>query len=78
MRRQRLAARWLVAPRLGAHWARLLVIGLLAARLAFRHAFFELSEQQFELLDLAIDLLGGATEARPSQHRQLRLEVFDL
>jgi hypothetical protein len=69
MRRQRLAARWLVALRLGGHGARLFVIALLAARLAFRHAFFELSDHEFELLDLAIKLLRGAAKARPPQHR---------
>jgi hypothetical protein len=39
---------------------------------------FELSEQELKLLDLAVELLGGAAEARSPQHRELRLEMLDL
>src|SRR3981189_1303053 len=36
------------------------------------------AEQQLELLDLAVELLRGAAEPRPSQHRELRFEMLDL
>jgi hypothetical protein len=43
-----------------------------------RHPLFKLPKDEFQLLDLAVELLGGAAEPRPSQHRKLRLEMFDL
>lgn len=55
-----------------------LAIGLFGARLAFRSTFLEVADQEFELFDLTIELLGGAAEARAPQHRKLRLEMLDL
>lgn len=78
MRRQRLAARRLVIPRRGAPRAGGLLVGLLGARAALRQAFLEFAEQHLDLLNLAVELLRGAAEPGPSQHRELRLEMLDL
>ena len=43
-----------------------------------RHPLFKLPKDELQLLDLAVELLGGAAEPRPSQHRKLRLEMLDL
>src|SRR6267378_8405843 len=51
---------------------------LLGACVTLRHAFLEFAEQQLELLDLAVELLRGAAEPRPSQYRELRFEMLDL
>ena len=40
--------------------------------------FFEFADQQFELLDLAVELFRGAAEACASQRRQLHLQLFDM
>src|SRR3954471_11332969 len=45
---------------------------------AFRYALFKLAEHEFKLLDIAVELLGGAAKPRPPKHRKLRLHVFDL
>jgi len=78
MRGQRLATCRLVIPRRGAPRAGGLLLGLLGACVTLRHAFLEFAEQQLELLDLAVELLRGAAEPRPSQHRELRFEMLDL
>ena len=39
---------------------------------------FEFADQQFELLDLAVELLRGAAEPRASQHGQLHLQLLDM
>jgi hypothetical protein len=48
------------------------------ADLILCHALFELADQELELLDVAVELLRGTAEARPPQHRKLRLEMLDL
>ena len=78
VRGQRLAAARLAIRRLGTCRARTLLPGLLGAGVAFRHGFLEFTEHEFELLDLPVELLGGAAEPRPSQHCKLRLEMLDL
>src|SRR5436190_802670 len=70
---ERLAIRRLSAlPRLG---IRLRSGGAL---IAFRYALFEFTEHEFKLLDLTVELLGGAAEPRPSKHRKLSLYVLGL
>ena len=78
MIRQRLAAEWLAILALRA-------LATLGIRLrpcrtfaVLRPPLFKLPKDGFQLLDLAVELLGGAAEPRPSQHRKLRLEMFDL
>ena len=39
---------------------------------------FERADQQFELLDVAIELLRGAVEPRAPQHGQLQLQLLDV
>jgi len=77
--RKRFSAARLVVARFSARrdCARF-VFGLLGADLILCHALLELAEQELELLDLAVELLRGAAEARPPQHRELRLEMLDL
>src|SRR5262249_3600245 len=77
MIRQRLAAKRLAIPALRA----LATLGILHPCRTFavlRHPLFKLPKDEFQLLDLAVELLGRAAEPRPSQHRKLRLEMFDL
>ena len=39
---------------------------------------FERADQQFELLDIAIELLRGTAEPRTPQHGQLHLQLLDV
>ncbi len=43
-----------------------------------RLLFFELADQQFELLNLMVELFGGPAEACAPQHGQLHLQLFDV
>src|SRR3954468_3137909 len=40
--------------------------------------FLEFADQQFELLDLAIELLRGSAEPRTPQRGKLHLQLFDM
>src|SRR5271169_5324378 len=53
-------------------------LGSCRSFVACRYSLFKLAEHEFKLLDLAIELLGGAAEPRPPQRRKLRPHVFDL
>jgi hypothetical protein len=48
------------------------------AHLAFRNSFLEIAEQQFHLLNFAIELLRGSSEPRPLEQDQLGFQVLDL
>ena len=52
---------------------------LAAARcLGHRRLLFEFADQQFELLDLVFELLGGTAESRAAQDGQLHLQLLDM
>ena len=78
--RQRLADRLFAFPpldRLARCPARRRIAGGVA-RLGSTGIRFEFADQQFELLDRVVELLGGAAEARAAQHRQLHLQLLDM
>jgi hypothetical protein len=79
MRRQRGPGRVAALPRL----RRRVGVGMgvwvgRGPRLRLGSVFLEVTDQQFELFDLAVELLRGAAEARAAQHGQLRLELLDV
>ena len=53
-------------------------IGDASARLLLGGLLLEFADQQFQLLDLAVELLGGAAEPRPAQRGQLHLQLLDV
>jgi hypothetical protein len=52
--------------------------GRLGALAAFRAPFLQVADQQIKLLDVAVELLRGATEARTPQQGELRLQLLDM
>jgi hypothetical protein len=52
--------------------------GCSCARLALCLAFLQITDDELELLDLAIQLLRRAAVARPLQHRELRLQLLQV
>ena len=53
-------------------------IGIPSARLFLGRLLLEFADQQLQLLDVAVELLGGAAEPRPAQHGQLHLQLLDV
>ena len=52
--------------------------GIIGAGILDGDIFFEFADQQFELLDIAIELLRGAAEPRTPQRGELHLQLFDV
>ena len=48
------------------------------AGLAFAALLFEIVEQELQLRDGGVELLGGAAELQPLQPGDLRLQLLDL
>ena len=48
------------------------------ARLGCIGVCFEFADQQLDLFDRVVELLGGAAEARAAQYRQLHLQLLDV
>src|SRR4051812_7218503 len=75
MRRQRTTHRRLARARFGRVPADGVGCG---SAFGFGLVGLELADQQFELLDLSIELLRGPTEPGPPQHCQLYFELLDV
>jgi hypothetical protein len=52
--------------------------GGVGARVALGLAFLQVADQEFELLDLAVELLGLLPEPGAPEHGELRLQLLDM
>src|SRR3954469_12751498 len=73
---------WLVGWLLGWAWAGrgtgIGLGGIVGAGILGGGIFLEFADQQFELLDLTIELLRGSAEPRTPQRGELHLQLFDV
>jgi len=76
VRRQRLAQRLLALACLGR--VRLGGVSCAGAGITFGLFLLEFADQQFELLDVAVELLRRPAEPRATQHGELHLQLLDM